>query len=65
MTHSPTPHRRPRAVILNNEILPYRIPLFQALAGRSDLESIVLFSTARSRERKWRLDAHMNRPAAD
>jgi len=56
MNHSPAPHRRPRAVILNNEILPYRIPLFQALAGRSDLESIVLFSTARSRERKWRVD---------
>jgi glycosyltransferase involved in cell wall biosynthesis len=51
-----TPHCPPRAVFLNNEILPYRIPLFTALHNRSDLETIVLFSTARSRERDWRID---------
>ena len=56
MDSSPLPPRRPRAVILNNEILPYRIPLFTALHDRSDLDTTVLFSTARSRERAWRIN---------
>jgi glycosyltransferase involved in cell wall biosynthesis len=46
----------PRAVILNNEIIPYRVPLFRALHGRPDLEVRVLLSTTRSRERKWTVD---------
>jgi glycosyltransferase involved in cell wall biosynthesis len=56
MTTGSLPLRRPRVVFLNNEILPYRVPLFQALHARSDLDSFVLFSTARSRERNWRID---------
>jgi glycosyltransferase involved in cell wall biosynthesis len=55
MTAGSAPQRRPRVVFLNNEILPYRIPLFQALHDRADLESCVLFSTRRSSERKWRI----------
>ncbi|MFN2298692.1 MAG: glycosyltransferase [Anaerolineales bacterium] len=55
MTAGSAPQRRPRVVFLNNEILPYRIPLFQALHERADLESYVLFSTRRSSERKWRI----------
>jgi glycosyltransferase involved in cell wall biosynthesis len=53
MTAAPAP---PRAVFLNNEILPYRIPLFAALHDRADLDVFVLFSTFRSRERDWRID---------
>ncbi len=49
-------HRLPRAVILNNEIMPYRIPLFQAICDRSDLETVILFSMFRSRERSWHID---------
>jgi glycosyltransferase involved in cell wall biosynthesis len=56
MTAATAPLRPPRALFLNNEILPYRIPLFQALHARADLECFVLFSTARSRERNWRID---------
>jgi glycosyltransferase involved in cell wall biosynthesis len=56
MAPSSTTRRLPRAVILNNEILPYRVPLFQALHDRSDLEICVLFSTARSWERTWTID---------
>jgi glycosyltransferase involved in cell wall biosynthesis len=56
MATSSAPRRLPRAVILNNEIMPYRVPLFQALHDRSDLETHVLFSTARSRERDWTID---------
>ncbi len=56
MAPSSPPQRRPRAVILNNEIMPYRIPLFQALHERSDLETLVIFSTSRSRERSWTVD---------
>jgi len=56
MAPSSTPRRLPRAVILNNEILPYRVPLFQALHDRSDLEIRVIFSTARSWERTWTID---------
>jgi len=51
-----SPPRRPRAVILNNEIMPYRIPLFQALGERSDLETVVVFSVFRSGERSWHID---------
>jgi glycosyltransferase involved in cell wall biosynthesis len=37
--------------------MPYRIPLFRALHERSDLETRMLFSTARSWERDWTIDA--------
>jgi glycosyltransferase involved in cell wall biosynthesis len=56
MAPSSAPRRLPRAVILNNEILPYRIPLFQALHDRSDLDTHVFFSTMRSKERTWTID---------
>jgi glycosyltransferase involved in cell wall biosynthesis len=56
MTAPPASIGRPRAVFLNNEILPYRIPLFNALHECSDLETFILFSTFRSRERHWRID---------
>jgi hypothetical protein len=49
MATSSAPRRLPRVAILNNEIIPYRIPLFQALHERSDLEARVLFSIF-----KWR-----------
>lgn len=56
MPSASVPRRLPRVIILNNEIIHYRIPLFQALHERSDLETHVLFSTARSWERTWAID---------
>jgi glycosyltransferase involved in cell wall biosynthesis len=56
MTRSFAPRKLPRAVILNNEIMPYRVPLFEALHNRSDLETLVIFSTARSWDRTWTID---------
>jgi glycosyltransferase involved in cell wall biosynthesis len=48
--------RRPRVAILNNEILPYRIPLFQAIRDQSACELMVFYSTSRSWERTWTID---------
>ncbi len=46
----------PRVVLLNNEIMPYRIPLFRAIHQSGAVELLVLFSTFRSWERKWEID---------
>jgi glycosyltransferase involved in cell wall biosynthesis len=60
--HSNT-RRLPRVVVLNNEIMPYRIPLFRAIHQSGRVELIVLFSTLRSWERKWEIDpATLNFP---
>jgi glycosyltransferase involved in cell wall biosynthesis len=45
-----------RVVLLNNEILPYRIPLFAALARLPDLEVHVVYCSRRDRDREWDLD---------
>ncbi len=46
---------RPRLVILNNEILPYRIPLFRALAVDSPFDLHVLYCARRAWDRQWNL----------
>lgn len=46
---------RCRVVILNNEIIPYRIPLFAALSSLEGMELHVLYSAQRSWERLWNL----------
>jgi glycosyltransferase involved in cell wall biosynthesis len=45
----------PKVIILNNEIMPYRIPLFKRLAERGKYALKVLYSTKRSDERQWSL----------
>jgi glycosyltransferase involved in cell wall biosynthesis len=44
---------RPRLVILNNEILPYRVPLFRALANDPEFDLHVVFCTRRGWDRHW------------
>ncbi|MCX6027084.1 MAG: fasciclin domain-containing protein [Chloroflexi bacterium] len=44
---------RPRLVILNHEILPYRIPLFRALADDPQFELHVLYCARRGWDRSW------------
>jgi hypothetical protein len=44
---------RPRLVILNNEILPYRIPLFRALADDPQSDLQVLYCARRGWDRSW------------
>jgi glycosyltransferase involved in cell wall biosynthesis len=46
----------PKVIILNNEIMPYRIPLFKRLAERGKYALKVLYSTKRSDERQWSLN---------
>jgi hypothetical protein len=46
---------RERLVILNNEILPYRIPLFRALAHDSPFDLHVLYCARRAWDRHWDL----------
>ena len=48
---------RCRVVILNNEIIPYRIPLFAALSSLDGMDLHVLYSARRSWERLWRFSA--------
>ena len=50
------PDTRRLVVILNNEIMPYRIPLFNALADDPELRLQLLFSTHRGWDRQWSLD---------
>jgi glycosyltransferase involved in cell wall biosynthesis len=47
---------RPLVVVLNNDILPYRIPLFRALDAATDLRFHFIFSTERAWDRSWRVD---------
>jgi glycosyltransferase involved in cell wall biosynthesis len=47
---------KPVVVVLNNEIVPYRIPLFNSLADDPDLRFSVLYSTHRGWDRQWTLD---------
>jgi glycosyltransferase involved in cell wall biosynthesis len=47
---------RPLVVVLNNDILPYRISLFQALASSPDFRFHFLFSTERAWDRAWQVD---------
>ncbi len=49
------PIMRERLVILNNEILPYRIPLFRALAHDSSFDLHVLYCARRAWDRHWNL----------
>ncbi|OGO45952.1 MAG: hypothetical protein A2Z30_07865 [Chloroflexi bacterium RBG_16_64_43] len=44
---------RPRLVVLNNEILPYRIPLFRALADDPQFDLHVLYCARRGWDRSW------------
>jgi glycosyltransferase involved in cell wall biosynthesis len=44
-----------KVVILNNEILPYRIPLFAALSRLEGLDLHILYSTRRAWDRAWDL----------
>lgn len=44
---------RPLVVVLNNDILPYRIPLFRALDASPDLRFHFLFCTVRAWDRSW------------
>lgn len=46
---------QPRLVILNNEILPYRIPLFRALALDPRFDLHVLYCARRAWDRHWAL----------
>ena len=46
---------RPRLVVLNNEILPYRIPLFRALADDPQFDLHVLYCARRGWDRSWSL----------
>jgi glycosyltransferase involved in cell wall biosynthesis len=46
----------PKVIILNNEIMPYRIPLFKRLAECGNYAIKVLYSTKRSSERQWSLN---------
>jgi glycosyltransferase involved in cell wall biosynthesis len=46
----------PKVIILNNEIMPYRIPLFKRLAERGNYAIKVFYSTKRSSERQWSLN---------
>jgi glycosyltransferase involved in cell wall biosynthesis len=48
----------PKLVILNNEVMPYRIPLFRALARRGHLAPTLIYSGERSWERRWALEAY-------
>jgi glycosyltransferase involved in cell wall biosynthesis len=50
------PAHAPRVAILQNEILPYRIPLFQSIHDLSNFDLMVFFSTSRSWEREWTID---------
>jgi glycosyltransferase involved in cell wall biosynthesis len=47
---------RPLVVVLNNDILPYRIPLFRALDAAPGLRFHFIFSTERAWDRSWRVD---------
>ncbi len=47
---------KPRVIILNNEIIPYRIPLFERLAARDNLRPLVLYCGRRAHDRQWNLD---------
>ena len=47
---------RPRVVYIANNPAPYRIPVFNALAGLPDFDFHVLFSTEREPTRAWDLD---------
>jgi glycosyltransferase involved in cell wall biosynthesis len=56
MADSPARPSLPRVILLNNEVMPYRIPLFRALHQSSKIQLRVLFSANRSWEREWELD---------
>jgi glycosyltransferase involved in cell wall biosynthesis len=45
-----------RVVILNNQIMPYRIPLFTALYQRRQINPYVLYSAKKEMDRAWSLD---------
>lgn len=46
---------RTRVVIINNEIFPYRVPLFATLSSLEGLDVHVLFLTRRGWDRSWNL----------
>jgi glycosyltransferase involved in cell wall biosynthesis len=58
MKRTRSTHRRekPLVVVLNNDILPYRIPLFRALATSPDLRFHFLFCSKRAWDRAWKVD---------
>jgi glycosyltransferase involved in cell wall biosynthesis len=47
---------KPLVVVLNNDILPYRIPLFRALAASNEFRFHFLFTTERAWDRAWKVD---------
>ncbi|MGA2820183.1 MAG: glycosyltransferase [Anaerolineales bacterium] len=50
---------RCRVVILNNEIVPYRIPLFAALSSLEGIDLHILYSARRGWDRAWDLSGHV------
>lgn len=51
-----SPEKKPLVVVLNNDILPYRIPLFRALEAGAGMRFHVLFCTDRAWDRSWHVD---------
>lgn len=47
-----------RVAILQNEIMPYRIPLFNELTAHAELQTKVFFCERRSPEREWTLQGY-------
>jgi len=48
-----------RIAILNNQIMPYRVPLFAALAKDPELQIHVVYSRRRARDRRWTLPSKL------
>jgi glycosyltransferase involved in cell wall biosynthesis len=47
---------KPLVVVLNNDVLPYRIPLFRALHASPEFRFHFLFSTDRAWDRSWQVE---------
>jgi glycosyltransferase involved in cell wall biosynthesis len=44
---------RQKIVIINNQIMPYRIALFNAIHRRNNVDLVVLYSSAKAPDRDW------------
>ena len=45
-----------RVIIINNQIMPYRVPLFNKIAQVTSLNITVLYCSTRSQDREWTLN---------
>ena len=50
---------KPVVAILNNQILPYRIPLFEELDARGNISPFLLYSSRRHPDREWSLTGYL------